>query len=85
MDQACEIRRGGNKLKQNERQPADIMEERSWVRNCGGRQGQTWRAINRYPARKEYVNLGRSVLFPTASKIIPISAAERRGLSNEVN
>jgi hypothetical protein len=40
MDQACEIRRGGNKLKQNERQPVGIMEERSLVRNCGGRQGQ---------------------------------------------
>jgi hypothetical protein len=35
IDQACDIREGGNKLKQVEGQPSGIMKQRLSVRNRG--------------------------------------------------
>src|SRR5258708_35959800 len=42
MDETSDVRRGGNKPKQDKSQPSDIMKQQSSVRNYNSRSGLIW-------------------------------------------
>src|SRR4030088_3263016 len=67
--QAPDVRRYGNKPKQNENQPSGIMEERASLRNYGWR-----RRLIRQPRTPswrgpENANCGRRILFQRRAKL----------------
>jgi hypothetical protein len=68
MDDASDVCRIGNKVKQDKGQPRTIMKERSSGRNCGWQHATMMAAVNAALTESEGANLGKPVWFRRASE-----------------